>query len=298
MEVFSGADKLTADELIAYVSQFDAVMTGLPSITREMMAAGNRLKVVARYGVGVDSVDIEAATELGVVVTNIPGANTVAVAELTIGLMFCLARQLPQHHAWTKAGRWKRRVGLELYGKTLGLMGLGQIGKEVARRAVHLGMKVVAFDPYWDERFAQELGVERLTKEQVLQEADMVSLHMPLNPETIGAIGQEELTMMKPGAMLINTARGGLIDEEALYMTLASGHLGGAALDVFSREPPTGGPLFELDNIVLSPHRGFQTVEASQTMSRVIVENVTAVLRGERPPNIVNPEVLSRLRPL
>jgi D-3-phosphoglycerate dehydrogenase len=232
------------------------------------------------------------------VVTNTPGANKVAVAELTIGLMFCQVRQLPQHHAWTKAGQWERRVGFELYGKTLGLMGLGQIGKQVAWRATSLGMKVIAFDPYWDEPFAHKWGIERCSKEEILGKADIVSLHLSLSRETGGFIGEAELAMMKPGAMLINTARGGLVDEQALYTALASGHLGGAALDVFAKEPPLGSPLLSLDNVILSPHQAFQTGEAAENMSCMVVDNILAVLRGESPPNTVNPDVIGHMKPL
>jgi D-3-phosphoglycerate dehydrogenase len=244
----------------------------------------------------LDTVDVKAATELGIVVTNTPGANKVAVAELTIGLMFCLVRQLPQHHAWTKAGKWERRVGLELHGKTLGMMGLGRIGKEVAWRATSLGMKVIAFDLFWDEPFAHKWGIERCSKEDVLGKADILSLHLSLSPETVGIVGEAELAMMKPGAMLINAARGGLVDEQALYKALVSGHLGGAALDVFSKEPPVGSPLLGLDNVILSPHVGGETVEGSQNMSRMVVDNILAVLRGESPPNIVNPDVIGHTR--
>ena len=262
------------------------------------MAASDRLKVVARFGIGLDSVDVKAATELGIVVTNTPGANKVSVAELALGLMFCLARQLPQHDARTKAGKGEGNVGFELCGRTLGVIGMGHIGKEVARRAVCLGMQVVAHDPYWDEQHAQEHHIKRSSKEQVLQLADMVTLHVPLTPETARFISQDELAMMKPGSFLINTARGGLVDDEALYAALTSGHLGGAALDVFTEETPTGSLMLGLDNVVLSPHIGGETVESYENMSGMAAENVIAVLRGECPPNIVNPEVLSRLRPL
>ena len=298
LEMFSGADEMSADTLAEYISQFDALMVGLDPITREIMAAGDRLKIVARFGIGLDSVDVKAATELGIVVANTPGASKVAVAEMAIGLMFSLARQLPQHHAWTKAGGWERCVGFELYGKTLGIMGLGQIGKEVARRAVCLGMQVMAYDPYWDEQFAQEHDIQRSSKEQVLQLADMVTLHMPLTPATAGFIGPEELKSMKPGSFLINTARGGLVDCDALYAILASGHLRGAALDVFPEEPPTGSPLLGLDNVVFSPHMGGEAVESYENMSRMASDNVIAVLQGQRPPNIVNPKVLGHLRSL
>ena len=298
LEVLSRSDQMSVDALPEYVSRFDALMVGLDPITGKIMASGNRLKVVARFGIGLDSVDVKAATELGIVVTNTPGASKASVAELTLGLMFCLARQLPQHHVRTKDGKWEQHLGYELGGRTLGVMGLGQIGKEVARRAVCLGMRVIAHDPHWDQQFAREHDIKRFSKAQVLQLADIVVLHVPLAPETAAFIGREELAMMKPGSFLINAARGRLVDEEALCAALVSGHLAGAALDVFAEEPPTGSPLLGLDNVVFSPHLGGETVEGYENMSRMAAENVMAVLRGERPPNIVNPEVLSRLRPL
>jgi D-3-phosphoglycerate dehydrogenase len=298
IEMFSGAGGMSEDELVQHIAQFDALIVGLDPIGRAMMAAGDRLKVVSRFGIGLDSVDVQAATELGIVVTNTPGASKVAVAELSIGLMFSLVRQLPQHHAWTKAGKWERRLGVELFGKTLGVMGLGNIGKEVARRAVSLGMRVVAFDPFWDDQFADKWGIERLSKEQVLREADIVTLHLPMMPETAGFIGAEELEMMKPGAMVVNAARGGLVDGDALHDALAAGHLGGAAMDVFVEEPPKPSPLLQLENVILSPHLGGETEEAHENLGRMATDNAIAVLRGERPPNVVNPEVLDHLRPL
>ena len=298
LEVLFGRGRPSVSDLAEYISGSDALIVGLDTITREMMAAGDRLKVVARYGIGLDNVDVKAATELGIVVTNTPGASKVSVAELTLGLMFCLARQLPQHHAWTKAGKWERHVGFELAGRTLGVMGLGQIGMEVARRAVCLGMQVIAHDPHWDEQFAQEHDIRWSSKEQVLRLADIVTLHLPLTLDTAGFIDQEGLATMKPRAYLINAARGGLVDQDALYAALASGHLGGAALEAFIEEPPTGSPLLGLDNVLFSPHIGGETVEAHESMSRIAADNVVAVLRGERPPNIVSPEALSRLRPL
>lgn len=297
VELFS-AGTMSRGEIAEHINQFDALIVGLDPIDREILAAGDRLKVVARFGIGLDSVDIQAATELGIAVTNTPGASKVAVAELAIAHMFSLSRQLPQHHASTKAGGWERRLGTELFGKTLGVMGLGNIGKEVARRAVSLGMGVVAYDTYWDDGFAAEWGIERLSKEEVLQEADIVTLHLPMAPETTGFIGRQELEMMKPGALLVNTARGGLVDAQALCDALSSNHLAGAALDVFAEEPPSGSPLLALDNIILSPHLGGETAEAHENLGRLAVDNAMAVLQGERPPNIVNPEVLGRLRPI
>ena len=284
------AETMAAPALAAHVRGFDALMVGLDPVPAEMLS-GDRLKVVARFGIGVDSVDVEAATAAGVMVTNTPGASKVGVAELAISLMFSLARQLPQHHAWTKAGGWQRQLGFELFGKTLGLVGLGQVGKEVARRAVCLGMRVVAHDIAWDQEFSREYEVKRGSLENVLSQSDFVSLHVPSIPSTIGLMGEKQLKMMKKGAMLINTARGSLIDEEALYNALISQHLGGAALDVFANEPPAGSPLLDLDQVIFSPHQGGETRESFRNYSRMCTDNVLAALGGDRPPNIVNPEV-------
>ena len=287
------AETMAAPALAAHVRGFDALMVGLDSVTVEMLS-GDRLKVVARFGIGVDSVDVEAATAAGVMVTNTPGASKVGVAELAISLMLSLARQLPQHHAWTKAGGWQRQLGFELSGKSLGLVGLGQVGKEVARRAVCLGMRVVAHDIAWDQEFSREYEIKRGSLEDVLSQSDFVSLHVPSTPDTIGLMGEKQLKMMKQGAMLINTARGSLIDEEALYSALISEHLGGAALDVFATEPPAGSPLLDLDQVIFSPHQGGETRESFRNYSRMCTDNVLAALGGDRPPNIVNPEVLDQ----
>ena len=296
VETLSGASTLSAETLADQISRFDALMVGLDVITPEIMGAGERLKIVARFGIGVDTVDVEAATKLGIVVTNTPGASKIGVAELTVGLMFCLARQLPQHHARTKIGSWDRSIGFELFGKTLGVVGLGQIGKEVARRGACLGMQVMACDIDWDEDFAGRHGIDRVPFEEVLSHADFVSLHVPATSDTVGLMAENQLAMMKPGAMLINAARGTLVDEDALYRSLKSGHLGGAALDVYEEEPPRESPLLELKNLIFSPHLGGETRESQENYSRMCMENVRDFLRGEEPPNIVNPEVLGCLR--
>ena len=282
-------ETMEASALAAHVRGFDALMVGLDPVTAEMLAGG-RLKVVARFGIGVDSVDLEAATGAGVMVTNTPGASKVGVAELAIGLMFSLARRLPQHHALTRAGNWPGQVGFELSGKTLGLVGLGQVGKEVARRACCLGMLVIAHDIVWDSDFAGTHEIDRRSLEEVLSQSDFVSLHVPSTPGTIGLLGEKQLGMMKEGAMLINTARGNLIDEEALHSALISRHLGGAALDVFASEPPAGSPLLDLDHVIFSPHQGGETAESLQNYSHMCTENVLAALRGDQPPNLVNPQ--------
>jgi D-3-phosphoglycerate dehydrogenase len=283
--------RLSADEIEVLAVGCEVLVVGVDVVTRRAMENGTRLGVVAKYGTGVDNIDVKAATDLGVVVVNAPGANKIAVAELTLGLMISLARKLPQHHAWTKAGAWDRRLGIELFGKTVGIIGLGQIGKEVARRCSGLGMRVVANDIVWDHEFARANTVQQMSFEEVLQQADIVTLHVPQTPQTVGFIGAKALALMKPGAMLVNTARGVLVNQDALLTSLASGRLAGAAVDVFAVEPPSGDPLLELDNFIVSPHRGARTVEARRRMSQMVREGILAVLRGEHFRNTVNPEV-------
>lgn len=285
---------LSAEEIEALVAGQDVLIVTADQVTRQAMEARAQLKIIANYGAGLDNIDVGAATELGIVVLSTPGANKIAVAEMTIGLMFSLARHLVQHHAQTQAGAWERRVGFELFGKTLGIIGLGQIGQEVAKRGRCLGMQVVAHDVFWDREFAEANNVRRLSLEEVLKCADFVSLHVPPTPETTRFIGAEQLGMMKPGAMLVNTARGALVDDEALHAALTSGHLAGAALDVFAVEPPVGDPLLELDSVIVSPHVGGRTAESRMRMSHIVTMGILALLRGERPQNIVNPDVFTQ----
>jgi phosphoglycerate dehydrogenase-like enzyme/nickel-dependent lactate racemase len=285
---------LSAEEIETQIIGQHVLIVGLDQVSRRAMEGGAQLRIVAKYGTGVDNIDVEAATELGIAVINAPGANKIAVAELTLGLMFSLARWLPQHHTATRNGSWHRQVGTELCGKTLGIVGLGQIGREVARRANHLGMRVVAHDIVWDSEFATTNNVQRLSLEEVLECADIVSLHLPQTPETLGIIDSEKLVMMRVGAMLVNTARGSLIDHDALYGALTSGRLAGAALDVFAVEPPFGDLLLDLNNVIVSPHLGARTAESRVRMSHMLTEGILAVLRGERPKNVVNPEVYAK----
>jgi D-3-phosphoglycerate dehydrogenase len=263
----------------------------LDEVTAKVIAAGKHLKVISRYGVGVDKVDLEAATAAGVVVTNTPGANSIAVAELTLGLMLALARRIPQHNASTRAGSWSRVTGIELAGKTLGIVGLGWISREMIRRASAFDMRIVVQSRYPDKGLADQYGVEYVPLERLLKESDFVSLHCTITPERADLIGEKALRAMKPTSYLINTARGELVDEEALYRALREGWIAGAASDVFTQEPPTGNPLLELDNFIVTPHLGATTHESVQRMGVLASENALKVLRGERPLYVVNPEV-------
>ena len=273
----------------------DAFIVGLDRVTRETMEASKKLKIVSKYGIGTDNIDKEAATELGIVVTNTPGASKIAVAELAIGLMFALLRYIPLHNNWVKAGKWDHLMGTELLGKTLGVVGTGNIGREVITRARSLGMRVVAIDPMWDEEFARQHQVERVTLPELLKQADVVTLHVPVTPRTDKMLGVKELAMMKPGGVLVNTARGELVDQDALYQALSTKQLAGAALDVFPTEPPTGSPLLELDNLIATPHTGGETLESRPRLSGMATDNVLEMLRGEWPKHVVNPAVYDRL---
>lgn len=284
---------LTEEELAALAEGALGLIVSTEPVTAAVMdRAGSALRVIARYGSGTDNVDVAAATERGIVVTNTPGANDVAVAELTLGLMLALARRIPAAHDAVRRGRWERPVGTELRGKRLGLIGLGRIGLEVAKLARAMGMEVTYYDVMrrpeeerrWDLTFAP------LT--EVVAQADVISVHVPLTPATHHLIGARELSRVKPGALLINTARGGVVDEVALLAALENGRLAGAALDVFEREPPPADhPLLGHPKVIHTPHMGARTQEAVARMAEGAVAAVLDVLAGRRPAHVVNPEV-------
>jgi D-3-phosphoglycerate dehydrogenase len=280
---------LTEDELIPLIEGCDGYLAGLDFITEKVINSADNLKVISRYGIGCDRVDIEAAKEKGITVTNTPGANSDAVADLTLGLMLALARAIPMLDNSTKQGEWKRRTGIELGERTLGLLGFGMIGKAVARRAIGFGMKVIAYDPYMDEKYAQENGVLSCSLEQVISGSDFISLHLPLLESTANIIDKESIAKMRSGTFILNTARGGLIDEEALFEALMSGHLSGAALDAYENEPPDASlPLYQLQNVVTTPHTGAHTAEAALNMATMAVDNLISVLETGECPYIVN----------
>lgn len=285
--------KLSPAELLEVIGEYDAIITRSETkVTAEVLARGTRLKVVGRAGVGVDNVDVEAATERGVVVVNVPGANTYSTAEQAMGLLIALARHIPQaHHALAREGRWDRKiyVGTELYGKTLGIIGLGRIGAEVAVRAKAFGMKLLAYDPYVPAGRAEQLGVTMVPEiPAMLPQVDFLSIHAAKTSESAKLIRAKELALMKPSARIVNCARGGMIDEEALYEALREKRLAGAALDVFAVEPCTDSPLFALPNVVVTPHLSASTGEAQDANGRYIAEYVLRVLRGELVPEAVN----------
>ncbi len=275
-------------DLAALIPGYDGVILGLDHCSATVIAAADSLKVISRYGTGVDRVDIPAATRRGIAVTNTPGVNQVAVAELALGLMFSLARSIPQvaHRAWN--GRFERVRGWELTGKTLGIIGLGKIGHEVTWRAHALGMRVLAYDPYVTSAEHAEL----VSLDVLLAEAHVITLHLPATPETRDFINAQRLSDMRDGAYLVNTARGELVDEAALYEALTSGKLGGAASDVFRDEPPEGNPLLTLDNFIPTMHMAGTTRESVARMALLAAQNLVAVLRGEPCEHILNPEAL------
>ncbi len=260
--------------------------------TAEVLEALPDLKLISILGTGTDNVDLEAATRLGIAVTNVPGASTVSVAELTIALMFAAARNVARADRAIRSGEWRHVQGIELRGKTMGVVGLGAIGQEVATMARALGMNVVAWSMTRDDQRLRRVGATGMELDELLRVSDVVSLHVRSSAETAGLIGARELSLMKPTAILVNTARGALVDEAALADALASGRLGAAGLDVFAQEPiPDGSPLTKLDNVVLTPHFGWVTDEATARLRQVPVDNLIAFFEG-RPTNVVNRAVL------
>lgn len=273
---------LEAEEILALLDGVDGYIAGLDYITADVIRrAPASLKVISRYGAGVDRVDLEAAKERGITVTNTPGTNAVAVCELAFGLMLSLARSIPRLDSAVKKGEWPRNDGTELASKTLGIVGFGAIGKNLATRARAFGMRVVAYDPYFDQTFASQHGVEQKTLDETIELADILSLHVPLTKETKYMIGEQAIARMKKGAFIINTARGGLVDEAAAASALKSGQLGGIGLDAYEVEPVTDSPLLGLDHVVMTPHTGAHTNEAIAGMGIMAAQNMIDVLSGK-----------------
>jgi len=290
---------LTEDELITQLRGIDAVFAGGDPFTARVIDAADRLKVMARDGVGLDQVDLNAATKKGVVVTITP-AVCESVADLAFGLLIAVVRKVFIADRCVRAHEWDLRdkfVGRDVHGATLGIIGLGRIGSFMAKRAKAFNMRVLAYDPYVSAEKARGLGVELLNLENLLRESDIVTIHAPLTDETRGLIGEREFNIMKRGAFLINTARGAIIDEKALYRALTTGRLAGAGLDVITVEPPLpDNPLLKLENVILTPHMGNDTLEAFERLSMEAATEIIRVLEGRRPLHPANPEVLEKLR--
>ncbi|MGH7712533.1 MAG: hydroxyacid dehydrogenase [Gemmatimonadaceae bacterium] len=273
---------LKGDELRDAIAGADAVLVrSATKITRDSLSRADRLKVIGRAGVGVDTIDVDAATERGIPVLTAPAGNTISAAELTMALLLALARRVPAADRSMRAGEWDRKsfTGVELYGKTLGLVGAGRIGGEVATRARAFGMRVIVFDPFLTPERVDALGVETAGFEDLLERADVLSVHVPLSPQTEGLIGEAQLARLKPTAFVLNVARGGVVDEDALLRALKSKRIAGAALDVYSAEPlPADHPFRSLPNVILTPHLGASTAEAQQNVAIEIAEAVRAAL--------------------
>lgn len=279
-----GADR---ESLLAALPGADAVLVrSATHMDAQAIAAGTRLKVIGRAGVGLDNVDVAAATRAGVMVVNAPTANVVSAAELTVGLLLAVARNIPQAGAALKEGQWQRSryTGVELSGKTLGIIGLGRIGSLVARRMEAFGMRLLAYDPYVRPESAARNGVLVTGLDELLAEADFLTIHLPRTSETAGLIGFDALHKVKPGVRLVNTARGGIVDEAELYAALKEGRVAGAAIDVFATEPCTDSPLFELDNVIVTPHLGAGTAEAQERAGTTVAASVRQALSGRFVP--------------
>lgn len=274
---------LIPDELVERIGDYDAlIIRSATRVTDKVIEAANRLKVIGRAGVGVDNIELDAATRRGVLVVNTPAGNTISAAEHTLTLMLALSRRILSAGISLRNGEWMRSrfTGVELYGKVLGVMGLGRIGSEVVRRAQAFGMETIAFDPYITSGAAEKQGIRLVKRDNLFKEADYISVHIPLTPETYHSIGEREFSLMKSECSLINTARGGIIDEDELYKALKAGLIAGAALDVFEEEPPTRNPLLALDNVLMTPHLGASTAEAQVHVSVEVAQQVINALRG------------------
>lgn len=273
----------------AHISRADYLVVGLIPVTADTLAGAGRLRGVLKHGVGVDNIDIAACTAAGLPVCNTPAANADAVAELAVGLMFAMARFIPQGHASVTSGGWERRVGSQLGGKTLGIVGLGNIGKRLARLAQGLGMTVVATDSYPDTAFAAAHGIEVLELGALLARSDYVSLHVFGGKDNAALIDAKALAQMKPGARLINLARGEVVDLDAVAAALASGQLGGVAIDAYVTEPPaTDHPVFSHPNAIFTPHSGADTAEAVENVGLMVIEDIQALASGQIPARCLN----------
>jgi len=287
---------LKSEEIISTISDYEAlIVRSQTQVSAKVIEAGKKLQVIARAGVGVDNIDVEEATRRGIVVVNAPTGNTISAAEHTIALMLSLARHIPQANAMLKSGVWQRSdfMGIEVRNKTLGIIGLGNIGSEVARRAQGLEMKLIAYDPFISVDYAHNLQVELLSLEQLIRESDFITLHLPLTASTKALIGAKELALVKPTVRIINTARGGLIDEEALAKAVKEKRVAGAAIDVFSSEPATKSVLFENDAIIVTPHLGASTTEAQAMAAKDIAEQIIDIFKGQPARYAVNTPFIS-----
>ncbi len=289
--------ELRGEELANEIKDYHALMVrSATKVTKDIIEKAENLKVIGRAGIGVDNIDVKAASEKGIYVVNSPTGTTRSVAELTFALMFALARKIHIADKTMKQGEWakKKLKGIELLGKTLGLIGSGNIAQEVAKIANCLGMKVLVYSPHCTEEKARKMGAELKTIEEIFSQSDFISLHIPKTDETYHMIGEKLLSLMKPTAYLINVARGGVVDEEALYKFLKEGKIAGAAIDVYEKEPPEENPFATLDNVVLTPHIGASTKEGQIRAGIICAEQILKVLDGKEPDFWVNKELMKK----
>ncbi|WP_423799403.1 phosphoglycerate dehydrogenase [Neobacillus sp. SAB-20_R2A] len=282
---------LPTDELKKIIGDYDAlIVRSQTKVTGELLEAAGRLRVIARAGVGVDNIDVNAATKKGIIVINAPGANTIAATEHTLAMMLAMARKIPQAHQKTSGGEWDRNSfkGVELYKKTLGVVGMGKIGTEVAKRAKGFGMNILGFDPYLTEDRAKKLGITKASLDLIAAEADFITIHTPLTNDTRGIINDEFLSKTKKGVRFVNCARGGIIDEKALVRAIQSGHVAGAALDVFEKEPVGDPELLQNPNIIVTPHLGASTVEAQEKVAEEVSAEIVEIFENQSIQNAVN----------
>ncbi len=283
---------LKKDELLSIIQDYDAlVVRSQIKVDREIIERAKNLKIIGRAGVGVDNIDLDAASQRGIIVVNAPGGNTISTAEHTIALLLALARKIPQAYLSMKEKKWDRKkfMGVELRGKTVGVIGLGRVGFEVAKRCRALEMNVMAYDPYIPSERAQQIGAKLVDLETLLRNSDVITLHVPKTKETLGMIKKEQIEMMKKGVLIVNTARGGIIDESALIEGLRSGKIGGVALDVYEKEPPDfNSPIFGFDNVITTPHLAASTEEAQLIVGLIIAEDIVNLAKGLPVKNAVN----------
>ncbi len=281
---------LEVSELIAKVGEADAWIVGSYPIQAALLENVPRLQIIAKHGVGIDNIDVPAATEKGILVATAPGSNDQAVADLTMGLLLSLVRKIPQANASVKSGRWERFQGFGLAGKTIGIIGLGRIGLNVAKRVKGFDMEILGCDPFWPEERAREIGIVRVDFETLIGKSDVITLHVPRTPETEGLIEEHQIARMKTGVWIVNTSRGKIIDEKAMYRALVFGKVAGYATDVFETEPPEGNPLLNLTNVVATPHIGSYTNDALRMLGESVVDTLLKVFHGERSELIINPD--------
>uniref|UniRef100_A0A7C2SNI6 D-3-phosphoglycerate dehydrogenase n=1 Tax=Archaeoglobus fulgidus TaxID=2234 RepID=A0A7C2SNI6_ARCFL len=283
---------MTREQLLREISEYDAIIVrSQTKVDAEVIEAGKKLRIIGRAGVGVDNIDINAATQRGIVVVNAPGGNTISTAEHAIALMFAAARKIPQADRSVKDGKWERKkfIGIELRGKTAGVIGLGRVGFEVAKRCKALEMNVMAYDPYVSKERAEQIGVKLVDLDTLLASSDIITVHVPKTKETVGLIGKEQFEKMKDGVIIINAARGGIVDEKALYDAIKAGKVAAAALDVYEKEPPSpDNPILKLENVVTTPHIAASTREAQLNVGMIIAEDIVNMSKGLPVRNAVN----------